>query len=146
MVCLDMAGVSTIIKNPETKEPKTFAFDFSYWSHDGFKEGPDGELIPLNDKYATQQKVFNDLGQDVLTSAYDGYNSTLFAYGQTGAGSVKDDNCSTRRATSTGWHQAVLLRVIPTHVCHLCASFLPLPSPLPLPPLSVSRFRWSATV
>jgi kinesin family protein 1 len=70
----------------QTKEPKTFAFDFSYWSHDGFKEGPDGELIPLNDKYATQQKVFNDLGQDVLMSAYDGYNSTLFAYGQTGAG------------------------------------------------------------
>ena len=81
MVCLDMQGVNTIIKNPETKEPKTFAFDFSYWSHDGFKEGPDGELIPLNDKYATQQKVFQDLGQDVLTSAYDGYNSTLFAYG-----------------------------------------------------------------
>lgn len=33
VVCLDMAGVNTIIKNPETKEPKTFAFDFSYWSH-----------------------------------------------------------------------------------------------------------------
>jgi len=86
VVCLDMQGVNTIIKNPETKEPKTFAFDFSYWSHDGFKEGPDGELIPLNDKYATQKKVFDDLGNDVLVSAYDGYNSTLFAYGQTGAG------------------------------------------------------------
>ena len=46
-------------------------------SHDGFHEGPDGELIPDNAKYATQQKVFNDLGNDVLTSAYDGYNSTL---------------------------------------------------------------------
>lgn len=81
-----MAGVNTIIKNPETKEPKTFAFDFSYWSHDGFKEGPDGELIATSDKYATQLMVFKDLGQDVLNSAYDGYNSTLFAYGQTGAG------------------------------------------------------------
>ena len=86
VVCLEMQGVNTIIKNPETKEPKTFAFDFSYWSHDGFREGPDGELIATEDKYATQQKVFNDLGQDVLTSAYDGYNSTLFAYGQTGSG------------------------------------------------------------
>lgn len=86
VVCLDMVGQNTIIKNPETKEPKTFAFDFSYWSHDGFTEGPDGELIPKTEKYATQQKVFNDLGNDVLTSAYDGYNSTLFAYGQTGAG------------------------------------------------------------
>jgi hypothetical protein len=83
VVCLDMAGVNTIIKHPETKEPKTFAFDFSYWSHDGFHEGPDGELIPDNKKYATQQMVFDDVGSDVLNSAYDGYNSTLFAYGQT---------------------------------------------------------------
>jgi len=86
VLCVDMSGVNTIIKHPETKEPKTFAFDFSYWSHDGFKEGPDGELIKLSDKYATQEMVYKDLGQDVLTSAYDGYNSTLFAYGQTGAG------------------------------------------------------------
>jgi len=34
VVCLDMVGVNTIIKNPETKEPKTFAFDFSYWSEE----------------------------------------------------------------------------------------------------------------
>ena len=52
-------------------------FPLLFRSHDGFHEGPDGELIPDNAKYATQQKVFNDLGNDVLTSAYDGYNSTL---------------------------------------------------------------------
>jgi len=39
VVCLDMAGVNTIIKNPETKEPKTFAFDFSYWSHNTNRRG-----------------------------------------------------------------------------------------------------------
>jgi kinesin family protein 1 len=63
-----------------------FDFDFSYWSHDCFREGDKGLLIATSDKYATQQKVFDDLGNDVLQSAYDGYNSTLFAYGQTGAG------------------------------------------------------------
>lgn len=86
VLVIDMQGVNTIIRHPETKEPKTFAFDFSYWSHNGFKEGPDGELIATDERYATQAKVFADLGQDVLNSAYDGYNSTLFAYGQTGAG------------------------------------------------------------
>ena len=85
-LCIGMDGPSTTITNPETQEPKTFAFDFSYWSHDGFHESPVGELIPDSDKYATQRKVFNDIGQDVLNSAFDGYNSTLFAYGQTGAG------------------------------------------------------------
>ena len=30
--------------------------------------------------------VFNDLGQDILKNAWGGYNATLFAYGQTGAG------------------------------------------------------------
>ena len=30
--------------------------------------------------------VFNDLGQGVLNNAYGGYNTSLFAYGQTGAG------------------------------------------------------------
>jgi pSer/pThr/pTyr-binding forkhead associated (FHA) protein len=85
-LCIDMDDSQTVIKHPETKEPKTFNFDFSYWSHDGFHEASDGELVADNSKYATQQKVFDDLGQDVLKSAFDGYNSTLFAYGQTGSG------------------------------------------------------------
>jgi hypothetical protein len=88
VLCIAMNGPSTTITNPETKEPKTFAFDFSYWSHDGFHEDENGGLIPDSDKYATQRMVFNDIGQDVLNSAFDGYNSTLFAYGQTGAGQI----------------------------------------------------------
>ena len=31
-------------------------------------------------------QVFNDLGQGVLDSAFEGYNACLFAYGQTSAG------------------------------------------------------------
>lgn len=31
-------------------------------------------------------QVFQYLGSDVVTSAYDGYNACVFAYGQTGSG------------------------------------------------------------
>ena len=43
-------------------------------------------LQPTSDKYDGQQKVFDDVGQGVLKNAYDGFNTSLFAYGQTGAG------------------------------------------------------------
>ncbi|KAK7465940.1 hypothetical protein BaRGS_00037478 [Batillaria attramentaria] len=80
--------VATTIKNPEDKgaEPKKFAFDFSYWSHDGYNERPDGYLEPKDSKYADQQRVFDDLGKGVLENAWKGYNCSLFAYGQTGSG------------------------------------------------------------
>ncbi|KAH8074045.1 thymidylate synthase [Aureococcus anophagefferens] len=35
---------------------------------------------------ATQRRVFDDVGRDVVLSAFRGYNTTLFAYGQTGSG------------------------------------------------------------
>ena len=31
-------------------------------------------------------QVFEDLGTDVIQSAFEGYNACIFAYGQTGAG------------------------------------------------------------
>ncbi|BFZ12722.1 hypothetical protein BsWGS_15761 [Bradybaena similaris] len=36
--------------------------------------------------YASQMRVFQDLGQGVLRNAFEGYNCSLFAYGQTGSG------------------------------------------------------------
>jgi kinesin family protein 1 len=84
--CLEMEGKMTVIVDPETQKDKKFTFDFSYWSHDCFREGDDGELIATNPKYATQRAVYDDIGADVLNNAFGGYNSTLFAYGQTGAG------------------------------------------------------------
>lgn len=35
-----MANSTTVLYNPSnpSEEPKRFTFDFSYWSHDGFKE------------------------------------------------------------------------------------------------------------
>ncbi|CAG2189115.1 KIF16B [Mytilus edulis] len=54
---------------------KDFTYDFSFWSVD--KNEP---------KYCSQKQVFQSLGSDVVTSAYDGYNACVFAYGQTGSG------------------------------------------------------------
>ncbi|GFR94491.1 kinesin-like protein [Elysia marginata] len=78
----------TEIKDPSNlkAEPKKFAFDYSYWSHDGYTEGADGYLSPKSPKYADQKKVFDDLGRGVLDNAWKGYNCSLFAYGQTGSG------------------------------------------------------------
>lgn len=85
---IKMQGNSTYIRDPSDSkaEPRKFAFDYSYWSHDGFNEQPDGYLAPVDAKYADQKVVFTDLGEGVLTNAWKGYNCSLFAYGQTGSG------------------------------------------------------------
>lgn len=58
---VDMNGNSTTLKNPQNMSEKgrEFHFDFSYWSHDGFKEKPDGYMEadpsqPNGKKYADQ--------------------------------------------------------------------------------------------
>jgi kinesin family member 1 len=43
-------------------------------------------MTATNSKYASQKKVFDDLGQGVLKNAFEGFNCSLFAYGQTGSG------------------------------------------------------------
>lgn len=59
----------------EKGKPHSFTFDHSYWSHD-----------PQDLRFVGQATVFNDLGQDVVKNAFDGYNVCVFAYGQTGSG------------------------------------------------------------
>ncbi|XP_033755330.1 kinesin-like protein KIF28P isoform X3 [Pecten maximus] len=86
---IKMSGQMTSITNPETpsEEPKKFSFDYSYWSHDGMVESSAGVFEPTpGSNYASQRKVFEDLGQGVLDNAFEGYNCSLFAYGQTGSG------------------------------------------------------------
>lgn len=53
---IEMNGNSTEIKDPDnmSADPKRFAFDHSYWSHDGFNERSDGYLEPAGAKYADQ--------------------------------------------------------------------------------------------
>ncbi|KAK0041455.1 kinesin-like protein KIF28P [Biomphalaria pfeifferi] len=86
---IGMQGNMTTIKNPDApgEEPKKFSFDYSYWSHDGYITREDGVMeAKAGNQYASQRKVFEDLGQGVLDNAFEGYNCSLFAYGQTGSG------------------------------------------------------------
>ncbi|XP_029554989.1 uncharacterized protein LOC115153551 isoform X6 [Salmo trutta] len=54
---------------------QSFTYDFSYDSTD-----------VGSPNFVPQEKVFKDLGCDVLEAAFDGYNACVFAYGQTGSG------------------------------------------------------------
>jgi hypothetical protein len=59
-----------------------FVFDKCYWSiPDEIETSPNG--------FADQQAVFEGSGRPLLNQAWDGFNSCLFAYGQTGAGRAK---------------------------------------------------------
>ena len=53
---IKMNGQSTEIINPANPndKPRKFAYDKSYWSHDGYKELPDGYLEPANSQYDDQ--------------------------------------------------------------------------------------------
>ncbi|XP_015767557.1 PREDICTED: kinesin-like protein KIF16B [Acropora digitifera] len=73
-VCIHMEGKKTTISSPGV-EDKDFSYDFSYWSADS-----------KDRHFASQEQVFEDLGTDVIQSAFEGYNACIFAYGQTGAG------------------------------------------------------------
>ncbi|XP_039664041.1 kinesin-like protein KIF16B isoform X3 [Perca fluviatilis] len=82
---IKMEGTKTSIINLKTPEgiagdltrerTKTFTYDFSYDSTDC-----------KSSTYVSQEKVFKDLGVDVLKAAFEGYNACVFAYGQTGSG------------------------------------------------------------
>ncbi|XP_015282296.1 PREDICTED: kinesin-like protein KIF1A [Gekko japonicus] len=75
---IQMTGNTTTIINPkQPKEtPKSFSFDYSYWSH----------TTPEDINYASQKQVYQDIGEEMLQHAFEGYNVCIFAYGQTGAG------------------------------------------------------------
>jgi len=56
-------------------EEKTFTFDNSFWSHDNKQQ-----------EYATQEDIYNSLGEEFLDHNFEGYHTCIFAYGQTGSG------------------------------------------------------------
>ncbi|XP_071080558.1 kinesin-like protein KIF16B [Haliotis cracherodii] len=59
----------------EQMRVKDFTFDHSFWSAN-----------PGDQHYVSQENVYNALGSEILSSAYEGYNVCVFAYGQTGSG------------------------------------------------------------
>lgn len=56
-------------------EEKSFTFDNSFWSHN-----------TKDSHYATQEDVYNSLGEEFLDHNFEGYHTCIFAYGQTGSG------------------------------------------------------------
>ncbi|CRG84421.1 Kinesin-like protein unc-104 [Talaromyces islandicus] len=56
-------------------EEKSFTFDRSFWSHNESDE-----------QYASQEDVYNSLGEEFLDHNFEGYHTCIFAYGQTGSG------------------------------------------------------------
>lgn len=85
-LCVSMNGSSTTITNPKDGKSKTFTYDHSFWSYNGFETDENGYHYPIDDKYSDQQKVYDLLGKDMLENAWKGYNCCLFSYGQTGSG------------------------------------------------------------
>jgi hypothetical protein len=92
-LAVSMVGNQTILAPSSTDHrnsgERRFGFDYSYWSHDGCQTESDGYLSPdpshaNGSKYADQKKVFSDVGMGILSNAWEGYNASLFAYGQTG--------------------------------------------------------------
>ncbi|XP_037088935.1 kinesin-like protein unc-104 [Pollicipes pollicipes] len=74
---IEMDGNTTIITNPKqiNDNIKSFNFDYSYWS-----------IEPSAPQFASQERVYQDIGVEMLDHAFQGYNVCIFAYGQTGAG------------------------------------------------------------
>ncbi|OAQ29485.1 kinesin-domain-containing protein [Linnemannia elongata AG-77] len=72
---IQMDGDMTTIRKPDDGGMKSFSFDHSYWSFD--KSDPN---------YAGQQRLYDDLGVELLNHSFSGYNTCIVAYGQTGSG------------------------------------------------------------
>ena len=64
----------TVVVQASDGQIKSFTYDYCFTS-----------LEPTNDT-GTQEKVYADLGSDLVNNVLEGYNCCLFAYGQTGAG------------------------------------------------------------
>ena len=83
---IEMPGQNQTKIKDETGKERTFTFDHSFWSHDGYRVLDDGYLQPEDENYADQKKVFDSVGRQILENAWEGYHCCLFAYGQTGSG------------------------------------------------------------
>ncbi|XP_028324776.1 kinesin-like protein KIF16B [Gouania willdenowi] len=70
-----MTSPLTVVGDVLKDGGKSFSFDYSYDSSD--RESP---------AYASQEKIFEDIGHDVLKAAFEGFNVCIFAYGQSGSG------------------------------------------------------------
>jgi hypothetical protein len=87
-VCIDMpSDVQVVVKDlTGQKEERKFSYDHAFWSFDEYHKDEDGYNHPDGKKYKDQKWVWDKLGVTLLDNAWKGKNTTIFAYGQTGAG------------------------------------------------------------
>ena len=69
-LCIAMKDNETTITSDAGMEYK-FVYDYSIWSCD-----------PKDPNYVGQEKLYELMGRPLLNSAFEGYNTCLFAYGQ----------------------------------------------------------------
>lgn len=72
--CVTMPSKTRTVVTKEGEE-KVFDFDRSYWSH-----------TKDHKFFSTQETLMDELGNDIIENACNGFNNCLFAYGQTGSG------------------------------------------------------------
>ncbi len=65
-----MIGNTTHLHQFDLNDKKSFVFDYSFWSHDKFVVDADGIFQPVDDKYADQKKVYDEIGSDILVNAW----------------------------------------------------------------------------
>ncbi|OQS01522.1 kinesin-like protein [Achlya hypogyna] len=68
IVTMDLAAAVVSIRCPETGQLKSFTFDSVY------------------DEHTVQRQFYDESGYPLVESVFEGYNGTIFAYGQTGCG------------------------------------------------------------
>ena len=78
-----MSGKTTKLINPEdpNEEPRSFTFDYSYWSHDGFQEDDTGYLAPVATNYADQVISYSASTRQTLDCHNILYGNTVCVFG-----------------------------------------------------------------
>eukprot|EP00435_Cladocopium_sp_Y103_P067299 s69_g29.t2 len=75
VLCIDMEGPTTRIRNIDTGDEKTFTFDESFWSHDGFEDDGTGYLRPVPGSLTPLAKEF------LTTHGMAGKSYSMVGYG-----------------------------------------------------------------
>lgn len=74
------ARTITISENPDNVDDEGYLYKYGPYSTHRFT------FDHVYDQNATQENVYNNTAKAVVDSALEGYNATIFAYGQTGTG------------------------------------------------------------
>ncbi|XP_022692780.1 kinesin-like protein KIF28P isoform X3 [Varroa jacobsoni] len=90
-VSMDAHEVRLLNSDHSPSRMQRFPFERCYWSHDGFVRLDNGYLSADSDhergqQYATQGIIHIQIGQEIVKCLWDGLDSTIIAYGESGSG------------------------------------------------------------